>query len=63
LVIMLHNLLIANYALRHLGSVHDAFAFKSTCVAQHHAILLAPGHWIWADSAYPAEVWCVPPFK
>ncbi|GAW01816.1 DDE family endonuclease [Lentinula edodes] len=25
--------------------------------------LLGPGEWIWADSAYPIEAWCVIPYK
>ena len=25
--------------------------------------LIGPGEWIWADSAYPVETWCVTPYK
>ncbi|KAG2066392.1 hypothetical protein BDR04DRAFT_1160269, partial [Suillus decipiens] len=28
-----------------------------------HADLLPDGHWVWADSAYPLEPWCIAPFK
>ena len=28
-----------------------------------HQRLIGPGEWIWADSAYPVEAWCVTPFK
>lgn len=60
---MPHNLLIADYAVGHAGSAHDAFAFQSTRLYRQHADLLPHGHWVWADSAYPIETWCVPPFK
>ncbi|KDQ49003.1 hypothetical protein JAAARDRAFT_102470, partial [Jaapia argillacea MUCL 33604] len=30
---------------------------------KEHRQLFAPGEWIWADSAYPIEAWCVTPFK
>ncbi|KAG2343744.1 hypothetical protein BDR05DRAFT_860535, partial [Suillus weaverae] len=38
-------------------------AFQSTHVFQNHGTLLGNNHWIWADSAYPLEPWCIPPFK
>jgi len=60
---MPHNLLIVDYSLGHPGSVHDASAFQSTHLYEEHADLLPDGHWIWADSAYPLEQWCIPPFK
>ncbi|KIK33473.1 hypothetical protein CY34DRAFT_64913, partial [Suillus luteus UH-Slu-Lm8-n1] len=62
-VIMPHNLIIADYSIGHTGSAHDAFVFQSTHVFQNHATLLGNDHWIWADSAYPLEPWCIPPFK
>lgn len=52
-----------DYALGHTGSVHDSFAFRSTRIFKEHDRILAPGEWIWADSAYPAEPWCVAPFR
>lgn len=60
---MIHNLAIADYAIGHTGSAHDAYAFRSTHIYHHHATLLGDNHWIWADSAYPLEPWCIPPFK
>ncbi|KIK33477.1 hypothetical protein CY34DRAFT_99522 [Suillus luteus UH-Slu-Lm8-n1] len=62
-VIMPHNLMIVDYCLGQPGSVHDAYAFKSTRLYEEHANLLPDGHWVWADSAYPLEPWCIPPFK
>ncbi|KAG2058069.1 hypothetical protein BDR06DRAFT_980669 [Suillus hirtellus] len=53
LVIMPHNLLIANYSVGHTGSTHDVYAFQSTQLYQEHTDLLDDDHW----------TWCVPPFK
>ncbi|KIJ05466.1 hypothetical protein PAXINDRAFT_93441, partial [Paxillus involutus ATCC 200175] len=63
LVILPHNLLIVDYGLGFPGSVHDAYAFQHTRTLREHAELLDNQHWIWADSAYPSEPWCVVPFK
>ncbi|KAG2054140.1 hypothetical protein BDR06DRAFT_1051082 [Suillus hirtellus] len=60
---MPHNLTIVDYSLGHTGSAHDAYTFHSTHVYQNHQTLLGNNHWIWADSAYPIEPWCIPPFK
>ncbi|KIJ64804.1 hypothetical protein HYDPIDRAFT_55386, partial [Hydnomerulius pinastri MD-312] len=63
LVIMPHNLMIVDYGLGNPGSVHDAYAFQGTRIAKYHATLIPEGHWVWADTAYPTETWCVVPFK
>ena len=60
---MLHNLFIVDYGLGHPGSVHDAYAFQGTHIAQNAEDLVSEGHWIWADSTYPTKTWCVVPFK
>jgi len=57
------SLIIVDYSVGHTGSIHDAFAFWSTCIFKEHEHILAPGKWIWADSAYPAEMWCIAPFQ
>ncbi|KIK33750.1 hypothetical protein CY34DRAFT_99074, partial [Suillus luteus UH-Slu-Lm8-n1] len=62
-VITPRNLLIANYSLGSPGSPHSAYTFKSTCVYQEHNTFLPKDHWIWADSTYPLEKWCITPFK
>jgi len=54
------SLAIVDYAVGHTGSVHNAQAFR---VTQEHKCILAPGEWIWADSAYPPKMWCVTPFQ
>jgi hypothetical protein len=50
-----HNLLIVDYSLGHTGSMHDTWAFRSTCTFKDHEKIFAPGIWMWADSAYPPE--------
>ena len=63
LVIMPHDLRIVDYGLGHPGSVHDAHAFQGTRMARNPKALIPHDHWIWADSAYPTQCWCVVPFK
>ncbi len=60
---MPHNLLIIDYALGHTGSVHDSWSFRSTRTYKEHNRLFGPGEFLFANSAYPAEEWSVPPFK
>ncbi|KZP19661.1 hypothetical protein FIBSPDRAFT_1024780 [Athelia psychrophila] len=55
--------LIVDYSLGHTGSVHDSWAFRSTRTFKESRIIFEPGEWIWANSAYPVEKWCVSPFK
>jgi len=55
--------MIADYSVGHTGSVHDSWAFRSTRTFKEHLQVFAPGEWIWADSAYPSEIWSVSPFK
>src|SRR5712691_1948612 len=63
LVTLPNSLLIVDYGLGHTGSVHDSMAFRTTHIFRQHEQILAPGEWIWSDSAYPAETWCVAPFQ
>jgi DDE superfamily endonuclease len=58
-----HNLLITDYSLGHTGSVHDAWAFRSTRMFKNHEKIFGPGEWMWADSAYPPETWSISLFK
>ncbi|KAF8220343.1 hypothetical protein L208DRAFT_1127843, partial [Tricholoma matsutake] len=34
-----------------------------THLAKEHHILMEPGEWVWADSAYPVDTWIVSPYK
>jgi len=63
LVTLPDSLIIVDYALGHTGSVHDSLAFRSTRIFKEHGQILTPGKWIWADSAYPAKIWCIAPFR
>ena len=63
LVTLPDTLRIIDYAVGHTGSIHDSWSFQSTCIFKEHKCVLAPGEWIWADSAYPTETWCVSPYK
>ncbi|OBZ77317.1 hypothetical protein A0H81_01878 [Grifola frondosa] len=54
-VTFLPTLRFVDYAIGNAGSVHDSEAFRMTHIYHHHARLLGPGEWIWADSAYPSE--------
>jgi hypothetical protein len=55
--------MIADYSVGHTGSVHDSWAFRSTRTFKEHDQVFGPGEWLWADSAYPSEMWSVSPFK
>ena len=63
IVILPHNLKIVDYTIGVPGSIHDASAFQRNWIARHPEQFLNNGEWIWADSAYPAQTWCVTPFK
>ncbi|KIK81688.1 hypothetical protein PAXRUDRAFT_155487, partial [Paxillus rubicundulus Ve08.2h10] len=63
LVIKSHNILIVDYSLVQLGSIHNVYTFQNTHIAKSHGALIPWGHWTWGDMAYPTEKWCVVPFK
>ncbi|KAF7312741.1 DDE Tnp4 domain-containing protein [Mycena indigotica] len=62
-LINLPNLRIVDYVIGPVGSMHNASAFAESRVSQNRAELLAPGEWIWADSAYMLVPWCITPYK
>ena len=62
-ITVLHNLMIVDYSVGHTGSIHDSWAFRSTRTFKEHHQLFMQGEWLWADSAYPSEIWSVSPFK
>ncbi|KAF8582144.1 hypothetical protein K439DRAFT_1274961, partial [Ramaria rubella] len=57
------NLRIIDYVLGHCGSVHDSTVFQDSRVYHKHRHFFRNGEWIWADSAYPVQPWCVSPYK
>ncbi|KAF7323210.1 DDE Tnp4 domain-containing protein [Mycena chlorophos] len=62
-VINLPNLQIIDFGYGHVGSAHDAVAWRTTYVAQEHGTIFKPGEWIWGDSAYPISSWLTAPYK
>ena len=60
---MPNNLLITDYCTGHMGSVRDSSAFHKIFTFKEHEKVFGPDKWMWADSAYPSELWCVVPFK
>ena len=60
---MPHDLMIVDYSVGHTGSIHDSWAFQSTCTCKEYEHIFGPNEWMWADSAYPSETWSVSPFK
>lgn len=63
LVTLPDSLLIVDYSIVYTGSVHDSWSIQSTRVFKEHDQIFAPGEWLWADSTYPTETWCLSPFK
>lgn len=59
----LPNCLIIDYSLGHAGSVHDSSAFEDSYTFQNHNTLFSEDEWIWVDSAYATQRWCVTPYK
>ncbi|KAF9512810.1 hypothetical protein BS47DRAFT_1266809, partial [Hydnum rufescens UP504] len=62
-LITLPNLCIINYVVGHTGSAHDSTCFLDSRVVREHAQLFDPGEWIWANSTYAIEPWCIVPYK
>lgn len=58
-----HNLQIVDYVIGVPGSLHDSSAFQRTLVARSPETFFGEGEWLWADSAYSLQTWCVTPFK
>ncbi|KAF7290164.1 DDE Tnp4 domain-containing protein [Mycena indigotica] len=57
------DLRIVDYGIGLPGSQHDATAWKMTRIPNEFVILLPNGEWIWADSAYPLQLWLMAPYK
>ncbi|GLB38048.1 putative DDE superfamily endonuclease [Lyophyllum shimeji] len=62
-LITLPNLRIVDYVIGHCGSAHDSTVFLDSRTVKERSKLIGRGEWIWADSAYPIEAWCVTPYK
>ncbi|KAG2069352.1 hypothetical protein BDR04DRAFT_1128883 [Suillus decipiens] len=62
-IIFPHNLRIIDYVIGVPGSLHDSNAFRRTKVARSPNDFFGAGEWLWADSAYATQMWCITPFK
>lgn len=62
-LITLPNLRIIDYVVGHCGSAHDSTVFRDSRTYQDHGSLFSADEWMWADSAYGLEDWCITPFK
>ncbi|PPQ94789.1 hypothetical protein CVT25_008391 [Psilocybe cyanescens] len=62
-LITLPNLQIIDYVVGYCGSAHDATVFRVSQTYAHSDKLFKDSEWIWADSAYALDMWCVTPYK
>ena len=62
-VIFPHNLRIVDYVIGVPGSLHDSTAFQNARIARFPHQYFQQNEWLWADSAYGCQPWCIVPFK
>ncbi|KAF7328200.1 DDE Tnp4 domain-containing protein [Mycena venus] len=66
-LITLPNLRIIDYVIGHCGSAHDSTAFADARTYKERDTLFKKDgedrEWMWADSAYGLDWWCVTPYK
>jgi len=62
-VIFPHNLRIVDYVIGVPGSLHDSTAFQHSQIVESPNQFFGENEWIWADSAYSCQPWCIVPFK
>jgi hypothetical protein len=62
-VVFPHNLRIVDYVIGVPGSLHDSTAFQNTRIACFPHQFFQQNEWLWADSAYGCQPWCMVPFK
>ncbi|KIK24719.1 hypothetical protein PISMIDRAFT_97994, partial [Pisolithus microcarpus 441] len=62
-IIFPHNLQIVDYVIGVPGSLHDASALQHTQCAQPPERFFDDNEWLWADSAYGCQKWCIVPYK
>ena len=59
----LPNLRIIDYVIGHCGSAHDSTVFRDSQTYKCSSTLFNENEWIWADSAYALNSWCVTPYR
>jgi DDE superfamily endonuclease len=47
----------------HCGSAHDSTVFRDSRTYQNSRNLFNENEWMWADSAYALDSWCITPYK
>ena len=62
-LVTLPNLRIIDYVIGHCGSAHDSTVFHDSRTYHNSSILFNGNEWMWADSAYALDSWCITPYK
>ena len=62
-LVTLPNLRIINYVIGHCGSAHDSTVFHDSRTYCNSSILFNENEWMWVDSAYALDSWCIAPYK
>ena len=62
-LVTLPNLCIIDYVIGHCGSAHDSTVFHNSRTYHNSHILFNENEWMWTDSAYALNTWCITPYK
>ena len=62
-LVTLPNLRIIDYVIGHCGSAHDSTVFQDSRTYRNSGVLFNENEWMWADSAYALDRWCITPYK
>lgn len=62
-LVTLPNLRIIDYVIGHCGSAHDSTVFHDSRTYHNSGTLFNENEWMWADSAYALDRWCITPYK
>src|ERR1700678_2531651 len=62
-LVTLPNLRIIDYVIGHCGSAHNSTVFHDSRTYRNSSILFNKNEWMWADSAYALDSWCITPYK
>jgi DDE superfamily endonuclease len=62
-VVNMPNLCIIDYILGPTGSMHNSSASELSNMAKNPAAWFSDHEWVWGDSAYALQPWCIVPYK
>src|ERR1700678_321719 len=62
-LVTLPNLRIIDYVIGHCGSAHDSTVFYDSRTYRNSGILFNENEWMWEDSAYALDRWCITLYK